>query len=106
MPWRERWLISQNSQYFGSAHTGRLAVTTRDFHLLLEEGGIRSWIQNKQLEIVSEEDVDPVSKELQDRILNLSIPPKLEEAILRHYDCVAERAGTCIPMAVRSSAVV
>lgn len=82
-----------------------LAVTTEGFHLLLEEGGIRSWIQNKHLEIVSEQDVDLVSKELQDRILGLSIPPKLEDAILRHYDRLAQRSGTGIPMAVRSSAV-
>ena len=82
-----------------------MVVTTEGFRLLLEEGGIRSWIQDKHLEIVSEEDVDPVSKELQDRILSLPIPPALEEEILRAYDRLAERAGARISVAVRSSAV-
>lgn len=82
-----------------------LAVTIEGFHLLLEEGGIRSWIQNKHLEILSEQDVDAISKELQDRILGLSLPTTLEAAILRHYDRLAERCGASVPIAVRSSAV-
>jgi pyruvate,water dikinase len=82
-----------------------MAVTTEGFHLLLEEGGIRSWIQNKHLEILSEQDVDAVSRELQHRILELPIPPTLEEAILRYYDRLAERSGTRVRIAVRSSAV-
>jgi len=82
-----------------------LSVTTEGFRLLLEQAGIRSWIQDKHLEILSEEDVSLVSKELQDRILSLPIPLALEEEILRAYDRLAERAGTLIPVAVRSSAV-
>lgn len=82
-----------------------LAVTTEGFRLLLEEGGIRSWIQDKHLEIFSEEDIEPVSKELQDLILSLPIPSALEEEILRAYDRLAERAGMRIPIAVRSSAL-
>jgi len=82
-----------------------LVATTEGFRLLLEEGGIRSWIQDKHMEIRSEEDVGPLSSELQDRILRLTIPPVLEEEILRGYDRLAARAGTLIPVAVRSSAV-
>jgi pyruvate, water dikinase len=82
-----------------------MVVTTEGFHRLLEEGGIRSWIQSKHLEIVSEEDVDPISKELQDRILSLAVPPILEEQILKAYDRLAEKAGVQVSMAVRSSAV-
>ena len=82
-----------------------MVVTTEGFQRLLEEGGIRSWIQSKHLEIVSEDDVDSISKELQDRILSLSVPPILEEEILKAYDRIAERAGVPIPLAVRSSAV-
>jgi pyruvate,water dikinase len=82
-----------------------MVVTTEGFRLLLEEGDTRSWIQDKHREIISEEDVGPVSKELQERILSLSIPPALEEGILRAYDRLAERAGRSIPIAVRSSAV-
>jgi pyruvate,water dikinase len=82
-----------------------LAVTTEGFRVLLERGGIRSWIQSKHLEILSEDDVGPVSKELQERILGLQVPPALEQAILGAYDRMAERAGKRIPVAVRSSAV-
>jgi pyruvate, water dikinase len=82
-----------------------MVVTTEGFRLLLEEGDTRSWIQDKHREILSEEDVGPVSKELQDRILSLAIPPALEEGILRAYDRLAERAGRSMPIAVRSSAV-
>ena len=82
-----------------------MAVTTEGFRLLLEEGGIRSWIQDKHLEILSEEDVDRVSKELQERILSLPIPPMLEEEILIAYRHLAQRAGTRVHVAVRSSAV-
>jgi pyruvate,water dikinase len=49
--------------------------------------------------------VDPISKELQEHILGLSIPPALEQEILGHYDHLVERTGTRIPIAVRSSAV-
>ena len=82
-----------------------MAVTTEGFRLLLEEGGIRSWIQDKHLEILSEEDVDRVSKDLRDRILSLPMPAALEEEILRAYDRLAQRAGARISVAVRSSAV-
>jgi len=82
-----------------------LAVTTEGCRLLLEEGGIRSWIQDKQLEIISEKDVIPVSEELQKRIVSLQVPPILEEGILRAYDHLAERTGMRVPVAVRSSAV-
>ena len=82
-----------------------MVVTTEGFQRLLEEGGIRSWIQSKHLEVVSEKDVDSISKELEDRILSLPVPPVLEEEILKAYDRIAERAGVRIPMAVRSSAV-
>ncbi|MHB8123561.1 MAG: PEP/pyruvate-binding domain-containing protein [Desulfuromonadaceae bacterium] len=82
-----------------------LAVTTEGFRVLLEGGGIRSWIQDKHLEIVSEVDVGPVSWELQERILGLQIPPAMEQAILGAYDRMAERAGKRISVAVRSSAV-
>jgi pyruvate, water dikinase len=82
-----------------------MAVTTEGCRLLLEEGGIRSWIQNIHLEIVSEEDIDRVSKELQERIAHLPIPALLEQEILAAYDRLTQRAGAPIPVAVRSSAV-
>ncbi len=82
-----------------------LVITTEAFRLLLETGGIRSWIQDKHLEIISEQDVGRVSRELQNRILNLPFPPSLEEEILRGYDRLAQRLGSRISVAVRSSAV-
>jgi pyruvate, water dikinase len=80
-------------------------VTTESFHRVLEESGIRSWIQNKHLEIISEEDVGGISRELQDRMLRLHVPSEVEQEILKAYDRLAERAGMLIPVAVRSSAV-
>jgi pyruvate,water dikinase len=81
------------------------AVSTEGFRLLLEEGGIRSWIQDAQMELRSEEEVEPLSKALQDRLLASKVPPALEEAILDAYDRMAERLGYGPPMAVRSSAI-
>jgi pyruvate,water dikinase len=82
-----------------------LVVTTEGFRLLLEAGGVRSWIQDEHLEIVTEDDVRPISRELQERILGLQTPPALERAILDAYDRMAERRGKRISVAVRSSAV-
>jgi pyruvate,water dikinase len=82
-----------------------LAVTTEGFRVLLERGGIRSWIHDAHLDIVSGDDVGIVNRELQERILGLQMPPELEQAILGGYDRMAGRAGKQIPVAVRSSAV-
>ena len=101
-----RWLsLAELANTLGLPAPDGMAVTTEGFRLLLEEGGIRSWIQDKHLEILSEEDVDRVSTDLRDRILSLPMPPALEEEILRAYDRLAQRAGASISVAVRSSAV-
>lgn len=97
--------LAEMANALGLPTPDAFAVTTEGFRLLLEKGGIRSWIHDKHMEILSEEDVGPVSKELQERILNLPIPLALEEEILRAYDRLVERIGQDVPIAVRSSAV-
>lgn len=81
------------------------AITTEGFRLLMEEGGIRSWIQDAQMELGSEGEVEVLSKAVRDRILATRVPPVLEKAILHAYDRMAERLGFTPPMAVRSSAI-
>ncbi len=81
------------------------AITTEGFRLLMEEGGIRSWIQDAQMGLGSEGEVELLSEAVQDRILATKVPPALENAILDAYDRMAERLGFTPPMAVRSSAI-
>lgn len=82
-------------------------VTTEGFRVLIEEGGIRSWIQDREMELLSTQDVEGVSNALQDRILNVKIPSRLGEAILGAYDRLRQRTGSSsgLTLAVRSSAV-
>lgn len=80
-------------------------VTTEGYQLLIEEGGIRSWLQDKHLELGSAQDVERVSAALQERILQLPLPPLLEEALPAAYDRLAARLGSNPALAVRSSAV-
>jgi len=80
-------------------------VTTEGYQLLIEEGGVRSWLQDKHLELGSAHDVERVSAVLQERILQQQVPPILEEALLAAYDRLATRFGADPALAVRSSAV-
>jgi pyruvate,water dikinase len=80
-------------------------VTTEGYRLLLEKGGLRSWIQDKDLELLSTEDVEEVSRVIQHQILEVEIPSSLKGAIAGAYDRLAERMGVGVPLAVRSSAL-
>jgi pyruvate,water dikinase len=80
-------------------------VTTEGFRLLMEEGGLRSWIQNVHLELRSAQDIPRVSQTLQEGILGVRIPPGLEGEIRAAYARLEERSGAALPVAVRSSAV-
>jgi pyruvate, water dikinase len=81
------------------------AVTTEGFRMLLDEGGIRSWIQDKDMEILSAEDVERVSRAIQDQIIGVRVPESLAEGIREAYDQLAGRGETKPPVAVRSSAL-
>jgi pyruvate,water dikinase len=80
-------------------------ITTEGYQLLIEEGGIRSWIQDKHLELGSAHDVERVSTVLQERILQLEVPAILEEGLCAAYDRLGTRLGGHPALAVRSSAV-
>lgn len=80
-------------------------VTTEAYRLLLEKGGLRSWIQDKDLELLSSEDVERAIQVIQDQILNVEIPSSLKGAILGGYDRLVAGIGGEVSLAVRSSAL-
>jgi pyruvate,water dikinase len=81
------------------------AVTTEGFRMLVEENGIRSWIKDREMELLSTQDIERVSNALRDRIMKARVPKVLEEEILRAYDLTAEKTSYPLPFAVRSSAL-
>ncbi|MBA4366876.1 MAG: hypothetical protein C0403_04480 [Desulfobacterium sp.] len=81
-------------------------VTTDGFRLLMEESGIRSWVQDRHMELLSESgDVEKISSELRERIEKVEVPISLREAIFELYDRLSSRTGSSPFMAVRSSAL-
>ncbi|HOV85088.1 MAG TPA: PEP/pyruvate-binding domain-containing protein [Syntrophobacteraceae bacterium] len=80
-------------------------ATTEAYRLLVEQGGIRSWIQDKHMEIESQEDVTKVSGELRERLMGLEIPAVLQDSIHSAYDRLCAKTGRQVFLAVRSSAV-
>ncbi len=81
------------------------AVTTEAFRLLVEEGGLRSWIQNEHMLLRAPEDVPGVSAELREGIQSVPVPARLAQAIDDAYGRLCDRLGSRPAMAVRSSAV-
>jgi pyruvate, water dikinase len=80
-------------------------VTTEGFRLFLEKGGIKSWLQDKDLELLTTQDVEEISRAIQDQFLKIHVPSSFKEAILGAYDRLVQKAGLEIPIAVRSSAL-
>ncbi len=80
-------------------------VTTEGYRLLLEKGGLRSWIQDKDLELLSMEDIERASQVIQDQILKVEIPSSLTGAIQGAYDRLTAGIGREVPLAIRSSAL-
>ena len=80
-------------------------VTTEGFRLLLEKGGIKSWLQDKDMELLATQDVEEISRSIQDQFLKIHVPSSFKEAILGAYDRLIRRTGIEAPMAVRSSAL-
>ncbi|MFH1977594.1 MAG: PEP/pyruvate-binding domain-containing protein [Pseudomonadota bacterium] len=81
-------------------------VTTEGFRMLMEESGIRSWVQDRNMELLSEPvDVAKISGALRERIEKTEVPLPLKEAIFDLYDRLSIRTGSNPFMAVRSSAL-
>lgn len=81
-------------------------VTTEGFRMLMEASGIRSWVQDRHMELIAESgDVAKISSALRERIEKAEVPLPLREAIFHHYDRLSERMGWSPFMAVRSSAM-
>ena len=80
-------------------------VSTEGFRLLLEKGGLKSWLQDKDLEILATQDVEEISRSIQDQFSKIHVPSSLKEAILGAYDHLIQKTGIEAPMAVRSSAL-
>ncbi|MBU1571554.1 MAG: hypothetical protein KKE00_13760, partial [Proteobacteria bacterium] len=81
-------------------------VTTEGFRMLMEESGIRSWVQDRNMELLSEPvDVTKISGALRERIEKTEVPLPLKEAIFDLYDRLSIRTGSSPFMAVRSSAL-
>ncbi|MEN6484594.1 MAG: PEP/pyruvate-binding domain-containing protein [Syntrophobacteraceae bacterium] len=97
--------LSETVNKLGMPAPDGFIVTVEGYRLLVEEGGIRSWIQDKHLELESVRDVERVSHAIRDRIHQLTLSPSLEAAILAARDRLADRLGRSPPLAVRSSAV-
>lgn len=82
------------------------AITTEGFRIFMEESGIRSWVQDRQMELLSEPgDAAKISYALRERIEKAEISLLLRETIFEHYDRLSRRTGSSPFMAVRSSAL-
>jgi pyruvate, water dikinase len=82
-----------------------MAVTTHAYRLLIEKGGLRSWIQDRHMEFSSTSDAEQLAQTVQEQILQLEIPSEIENEILDSYDRLCSRLQGIYPVAVRSSAV-
>lgn len=81
------------------------AITTESYRLLLEEEGLRSWIQSRDMDPLLKECTGEASDTLAGCIRKLKLPARLEKAIMEAYERLAQRLGTRVAVAVRSSAV-
>lgn len=81
-------------------------VTTEGFRLVMEETGIRSWVQDRHMELLSDPgNVQSISEAIRDKIQKAEMPPPLRESIFTLYDRLTEKMAAAPPMAVRSSAL-
>ncbi|MHC1726963.1 MAG: PEP/pyruvate-binding domain-containing protein [Syntrophobacteraceae bacterium] len=82
-----------------------LTVTTEGYRLLIEYGGLRSWIQDKHMELLPAQNYSELSSTVQEQILRLPVPIELEREILDGFDRLCARNPGVVAVAVRSSAV-
>jgi pyruvate,water dikinase len=81
------------------------AITVEGFRLVLEEAGLRSWIQDQSLQLTSTGMVEKVSKEVTEKILQARIPSELFQAMEAALERMERKAGRPLDLAVRSSAL-
>jgi len=97
--------LAEMANVLGLPTPDGFAVTTEGFRVLVEEGGLRSWIQTEHLELHSHSDIAPLSETLRQGIMSTPLPQRLAEAIAGGAGRLLTRVGADSPMAVRSSAV-
>lgn len=81
------------------------AVTTEAYRLLIDEGGLGSWIQNALMDLHQTEDLAAFSEAVRDAIGAVPLPAGLVEAVEAARDRLTARVGSALPCAVRSSAM-
>ncbi len=81
------------------------AVTTEAYRLLVEQGGLRSWIQTEHMALDSADAIDGVSAELFEGIRATALPEPLQAALDQALSRLTERMGGPVHLAVRSSAL-
>ena len=80
-------------------------VTVEGFRLLMEEAGLRSWIQDQHLNLSSTAQVEAVSREIRERILAARIPSALLKALQQGLRELSSGQGPQPRISVRSSAL-
>lgn len=83
-------------------------ITTQAFRLLMEEGGLRSWIQNMHLDLSQSNkdgNIQEISEALQSSILDVTVPERLREDMEKALTRLSSRVGPNQRLAVRSSAL-
>jgi pyruvate,water dikinase len=83
---------------------GGFTVTTGGYRMLLESGGLGSFVQQASVEIECAGDADCMSRDFRERIMNTPVPPQVETGILAACDRLESMAGRGLRFAVRSSA--
>lgn len=84
---------------------GGFVITVEGFRLLLEGAGLRSWIQDRHLSLVSGGMVDKASKEIVEKILGARIPEALLQEIEEALDRMERKLSRPLKFSVRSSAL-
>lgn len=82
-------------------------ITTYAYQYFLEQNDLQDEInkRNVQLNLKDPQSVEQVSEEIQGLIITARVPTKLEEAILKAYQELADRLGHEPQVSLRSSAI-
>jgi len=82
-------------------------ISAYAFIKFMDHSGIFAKISDKlsELSIENQEELNKVSKEIYDIIVNADVPPDLRESIGQAYEKLCRKAGTHVAVSVRSSAI-